>query len=299
MGHIIHSWLEFLGTVRHVSWEYLTRFLPCCKSKSFQPPFPPGHCPFPFWPWSGPDMTMDDQLPNRQTALPSDIRWHPWRSGPVHGELLSQQCCQQLSLADFAALLVHGEASRCGCCPQLWCSSQNHRNNAKQLFTCGAKCPSRTCGLQNFKLESNLQRYSRLLCKRTLPVSLQAFFSRSLRVILALPYGTSCEIHDPAIFDTYPVKLIRLGLHNPRGKVDIAGHLAVSRLAHPSQNHNQHIISLWFYSANHMCRSYVILDSFLPDLSGSGSFTVEDALVILSRVCEHSLIVHEPLRSPW
>ena len=177
----------------------------------------------------------------------------------------------------------------------------------KQLFTCGAKCLSRTCinnhklisGLQNFELESNLQHYSRLLCKRTLPVSLQAFFSRSLRVILALPYGTSCEIHDPAIFDTYPVKLIRLGLHNPRSKVDIAGHLAVSRLAHPSQNHNQHIISLRFYSANHMCRSYVILDSFLPDLSGSGSFTVEDALVILSRVCEHSLIVHEPLRSPW
>ena len=54
-----------------------------------------------------------------------------------------------------------------------------------------------------------------------------------------------------------------------------------------------------FHSANQTCLSQVILDSFLPVISGSGSLTVEEALVILSRVWEHSLIVHEPLRSPW
>ena len=51
-------------------------------------------------------------------------------------------------------------------------------------------------------------------------------------------------------------------------------------------------------STNHVCLSYVILDSFLPSLSGSGSLTVEDARVILSLVWEHSFISHLPSRSP-
>lgn len=189
---------------------------------------------------------------------------HPWRSDEIWA------CSRRAFVTAMLSTAFNGRFCSSSCSRRsfaMWMLSTALMllpKSPKQLFTCGAKCPSRTCinnhklisGLQNFELESNLQRYSRLLCKRTLPVSLQAFFSRSLRVILALPYGTSCEIHDPAIFDTYPVKLIRLGLHNSRSKVDIAGHLAVSQLAHPSQNHNQHTVSLTLIL---LCKPYVSL----------------------------------------
>ena len=230
MGHMIHSWLEFLGTARHDASCFLR-----ISAISHDPIFallqiqiiPASLSTWSFSfsllalvqlvrIWSGWPTAKPPNCPAQWHQMTSMDRWcftlHPGKINKSLSTSLEIWACSRrafvtamLSTA-FIGWFCSSSCSRRSFA--MWMLSTALMllpKSPKQLFTCGAKCPSRTCinnhklisGLQNFELESNLQHYSRLLCKRTLPVSLQAFFSRSLRVILALPYGTSCEIHIP------------------------------------------------------------------------------------------------------